>query len=352
MFLRWEESTDDAYVAGNIARVVPFQAGNVKEVLADVTDEVARGQILVVLDDTDARLALERARAALADAVRTVCGQIAETARLTALVELREREMKRAQGDYDRRRKSTSPMSVSEEEMGHARDNLAIAVMALEVARHDRARSFHLVQDTPVERQPQVLARSDAVREAWLALRRCTIKSPVAGRIAKRGVQVGMHVTPGTALMAVVPLEEVWVDANFKEGQLENVKPGQKAMIEVDMYGSSKSFSGIVAGLSPGTGSAFSLLPPENATGNWIKVVQRVPVRIVLNVEELRRTPLLVGLSCIVKVDISPEAGGGPVPDLPASTTDVLVEDTAEIDAEIAAIIREHARGAAHATGS
>ena len=350
-FLRFEESTDDAYVAGNLVRISPLVSGSVKEILADNTQAVAAGQVLVRLDDTDAVLALERARSDLADAVRQVRSLMSESDRLAAVVTLRKKELDKAQGDLARRVNRKTAMSVSEEELSHARDNFAIARIALAVAEHGLQVNHTLLQDKPLQEQPQVLLRAQKLREAWLALKRCEIRSPVDGYVAKRSAQVGAYVTPGTPLMAVIPLGEVWVDANFKEVQLTRMRIGQPAVIEADIYGRSVKYKGEVLGFSAGTGSSFSLLPPENATGNWIKVVQRVPVKISLDKAELDKAPLLIGLSCTVHVKVGDSGGAmlSPLPprgaadNAPVYSTTALEYDLGEINREIEAIILDNA---------
>ena len=350
-FLRFEESTDDAYVAGNLVRVSPQVSGSVREILADNTQAVSTGQVLVRLDSTDAALALERARSDLADAVRQTRSLMSESDRLASVVELRKKELEKAKGDWARRINRKTAMSVSEEELSHARDNLEIARKALEVAEHSLRVNHMLLQDKPLREQPQVLLRVQKLREAWLAFKRCEIRSPANGYVAKRAAQVGAYVTPGTPLMSVIPLGEVWVDANFKEVQLKRMRIGQPVVIEADIYGRSVKYKGKVLGFSAGTGSAFSLLPPENATGNWIKVVQRVPVKIVLDKEELTNAPLLIGLSCTVHVRVS-DSGGAmlhplPSPDAvtgaPVYATTALEYDPGEINREIEEIILANA---------
>ena len=350
-FLRFEESTDDAYVAGNLVRVSPLVSGSVEEILADNTEAVSAGQVLVRLDSTDAALALERARSSLADAVRQIRSLMSESDRLAAMVELRKRELAKAKGDLARRVNRKTAMAVSEEELSHARDDLAIAQSSLEAAEHSLQVNHMLLQGKSLREQPQVLLRAQMLREAWLAFKRCEIRSPVDGYVAKRSAQVGVYVTPGTPLMAVVPLGEVWVDANFKEVQLTRMRIGQPASIEADLYGRSVRYTGKVLGFSAGTGSSFSLLPPENATGNWIKVVQRVPVKIVLDKKELDKAPLLIGLSCTVHVKVadhggvmlSPLPSKGAVENEPVYSTTVLEYDLKEINKEIEDIIRANA---------
>ncbi|MDR2488297.1 MAG: efflux RND transporter periplasmic adaptor subunit [Desulfovibrio sp.] len=353
-FLRFEESTDDAYVAGNLVRVSPLVNGSVREILADNTQAVTAGQVLVRLDSTDAALALERARSSLADTVRQIRSLMAESERLAAVVLLRQKELDKARGNLGRRIKSKTSLAVSEEELSHAHDNVSMAETALTVARLQLQVNRMLLQDKALREQPQVLLRVQMLREAWLAFKRCDIQSPVDGYVAKRSVQVGAYVTPGMALMAVIPLNEIWVDANFKEVQIARMRIGQKAVIEADVYGRSIAYRGEVFGFAAGTGSAFSLLPPENATGNWIKVVQRVPVKICLSTEQLAAAPLLIGLSCKVVVDVSDDRGSMLAP-LPAQNAEAeqkplyktlaLEYDLSEVNEEIERIILSNAAG-------
>ena len=353
-FLAGSQSTDNAYVAGNQIRISARVAGNVATIKADNHQLVEAGQILLTLDDTDARVALARAKAALADAVRRTSSLMAESDRLQAVISVRESELAKAEGDLARRRKQRTALSVSEEELQHARDDHATAVVALREAREALQVNKMLLQEAALEEQPQVLLAAEETREAWLALERCAVKSPATGYVARRSAQVGMHVTPDTPLMAVVPLDQVWVDANFKEVQLKSMRMGQKATVKTDMYGGSVEFTGTVAGFSAGTGSSFSLLPPENATGNWIKVVQRVPVKIALDSGELAKNPLLVGLSCLVAVDVSDAAGPMLALDPVARTvfsTDSLAHDLGRINDDIAAIVEANKGPAAKGRG-
>ncbi|MDR2669341.1 MAG: efflux RND transporter periplasmic adaptor subunit [Desulfovibrio sp.] len=369
-FLSTVESTDDAYTAGNQIRISSQVTGNVKAILTDNTLPVKAGQLLVRLDDTDALLALERGRAALADTVRSTRRLILEVDRLEKVVALRQAELEKAAGDYNRRKNRKTAMAVSEEEVAHALEDMRIAQKALEAAKLEYQSNRALVLRTPPAGQPAVRQKAQELREAWLAWKRCEVRSPVDGYTARRSVQVGMHVTPGLPLMAVVPLHDIWVDANFKEVQLAGMRVGQAVNIRADIYGRSAAYRGEVVGFSAGTGSSFSLLPPENATGNWIKVVQRVPVKIRLNQDDLKKNPLLVGLSCLVEVDVSDAGGallacaasssenGGRVaesaasekdgntaifPETPLYSTTVQVYDTTEIDREIAEIIAHNA---------
>ena len=300
---RYVESTDDAYVVGNLVQITPQVSGTVLAIGADDTDYVKAGQTLVELDQADSRVALDQAEAALARSVRQVRNLMATTGEIEANVALREAELARTRADLARRAPLAASGALPAEELQHARDAVASTQAALEAARQQLAAHKTLVDRTTVETHPDVQSAAARVREAYLAYARTALPAPVSGIVAKRSVQVGQRVGPGTPLMAVIPLDQVWVDANFKERQLLNLRPGQAVKLFADIYGSAVEFHGRVAGFGAGTGSAFALLPPQNATGNWIKVVQRVPVRIALDPAELAQHPLQLGLSMEVEVD-------------------------------------------------
>jgi len=306
---RYVESTDDAYVGGNMVQITPQVSGTVLAIAADDTDYVNAGQTLVELDQADARVALAQAEAALARSVRQVRNLMATGAELEANIALRETDLARTRADLDRRAPLAASGALPAEELQHARDAVANTQAALEAARQQRAAQRTLVDRTTVETHPEVQSAAARLREAYLAYARTALPAPVSGIVAKRSVQVGQRVGPGTPLMAVIPLDQVWVDANFKEKQLLNLRPGQPAKLHADIYGSVIEFHGRVAGFGAGTGSAFALLPPQNATGNWIKVVQRVPVRIALDAAELAQHPLQLGLSMEVEVDTHERSG-------------------------------------------
>jgi membrane fusion protein (multidrug efflux system) len=306
---RYAEETDDAYVAGNVVQITPQTGGTVLAIHADNTDFVRAGDTLVELDKTDAQLALEQAKAQLAQTVREVRTLFATSGSLAASVALRQADVVKARDDLARRRTLNGSGAVSSEELEHARAALAAAEAALSAAREQYASNHALIDNTTVAEHPNVLQEAARLRAAWLALDRTGVPAPVSGYVAKRTVQLGQRVAPGAPLMAVIPLDQVWVDANFKEGQLQQMKNGQPVTLTADMYGSSVEYHGKVVGLSPGTGAAFALLPAQNASGNWIKVVQRVPVRIALEAEELAAHPLRIGLSMRVKVDVRDQRG-------------------------------------------
>lgn len=304
------QSTDDAYVSGNLVQLMPQVTGNVVSVYADDTEWVKAGQPLVKLDKTDANLALQKAENDLAETVRNIKQLFEVAGELRAAVNAKQSELDKAKADFQRRLKLIQAHAVSNEELQHAKDNVAIAQSSLESATHRLEAALSAVENTTLETHPSVLKAETRLREAWLAVQRSSIDSPVTGYIAKRSVQIGQRVNPASSLMVIVPLDEIWVNANFKEDQLRHIRIGQPVMLTSDIYGSKVEFHGKVAGLGAGTGSVFSLLPPQNATGNWIKVIQRLPVRVKLNAQEITRHPLRIGLSMVAKVDTHDEGGG------------------------------------------
>ena len=351
------ESTDDAYVHGNLVQITPQVPGTVIAIEAGDTELVRAGQPLVRLDPADAEVALRQAEAQLAQTVRQVRTLYAQNDSLAADVDIRhadiaraQADLNRAQTDLQRRQALAKSGGVSGEELLHAQtalklaqSGLAQAKAALAAAQARLATNQALTDNTTVADHPDVRQAAARLRDAWLARSRTVLPAPVDGLIARRSVQVGQRVAPGSTLMNVVPLDQVWVEANFKEGQLRRMHPGQLVTLTADMYGSSVTYHGTVVGLDAGTGSAFALLPAQNATGNWIKVVQRVPVRIELDPEELKTHPLRVGLSMDVEVDVSKDGDQlAPLPQRhePAWSTQAFADTQAESDALIAKIIK------------
>ncbi|CAM2187274.1 multidrug efflux pump membrane fusion protein EmrA [Paraburkholderia sacchari] len=341
---RFSESTDDAYVNGNVVQITPQVTGTVIAVNADDTQTVKSGDPLVQLDPADSRIALQQAEANLGQTVRQVRGLFADDSQYQAQVAVRQADLSRAQDDLRRRMQVAQTGAVSQEEISHARDTVKSAQAALEAAQQQLAANRALTANTTIANHPNVMAAAAKVRDAYLANARNTLPAPVTGYVAKRSVQVGQRVSPGTPLMSVVPLNAVWVDANFKEVQLKHMRIGQPVEMTADVYGSSVVYHGKVVGFSAGTGSAFSLLPAQNATGNWIKVVQRLPVRIVLDPEELKKHPLRIGLSMQVDVNIKDDTGSqlGNAQNTVYQTS-VFEKYGDEADAEIARIIAENA---------
>jgi membrane fusion protein (multidrug efflux system) len=313
--LRYHQTTDDAYVTGNIVQITPQISGTVVSIGADDTQFVKTGQTLVKLDQADAKVALDQAEAQLARTVREVRNLFATTAQLEAAVAVRRTDLATAQQDLERRQRLGDSGAVSGEELQHARDAVKAAQASLLSATQQVAANRARIDNTTLENHPEVRDASAAVRNAYLTYARTTLPAPVSGFVAKRNVQLGERVGPGVALMAVVPLDQVWVDANFKEPQLSAMRLGQPVTLTADLYGSSVQYHGTVEGFGAGTGAAFSLLPAQNATGNWIKIVQRVPVRIALDPKDLADHPLQVGLSMKVDVDVH-HRGGARLPQL------------------------------------
>jgi membrane fusion protein (multidrug efflux system) len=319
VYSRQFEKTDDAYVQGNLVQITPQVAGMVVSVNADDTDFVKAGQTLVSLDRADAEVALAQAQAALAQTVREVRSLYTANTTWSANITQRQADITRAQSDVGRteddlaRRKTlTSSGAVSGEELSHAQGAasnalaaLAAAQAALTAAQQQLATNQSFTEGTTIEKHPNVERAAAKVREAYLAYARAILPAPVSGYVAKRTVQVGQRVAPGAPLMAIIPLDQVWVDANFKEVQLRRMRIGQPVTLTADAYGNAVEYHGTLTGMGVGTGSAFALLPAQNATGNWIKVVQRLPVRIALDPKELADHPLRVGLSMEVSVDVA-----------------------------------------------
>ncbi len=303
LVLSQRETTDDAYVGGNQVTVSAQVPGTVISVFTDDTQRVEPGQLLVQLDPTDARLTLAKAKSALAQSVRQVRQQTESAAQYDATIAARRDEVQRAQKDLDRREPLLAEHAVAPEEVAHLRQALANARAALDAAQRQAAAAHALIDGSNVAGNPIVLQARAAFREAWVNAHRDAIVAPIEGYVAQRSVQVGSHVQPGQALLTIVPLHDLWVDANFKESQLAHIRIGQPARINADLYGGDVTFHGHVEGLAAGTGGAFALLPPQNASGNWIKVVQRVPVRIALDRRELDNHPLRIGLSTDVNID-------------------------------------------------
>jgi membrane fusion protein (multidrug efflux system) len=301
------EGTDDAYVGGDVVAITSRENGTVLALHADNTQGVRRGQLLVELDPIKAKVAMDAAEADLAHTVRGVRTDFSRVNQARAQLDAAQVALGQAQSDY--RRRASAGNAVSGEELSHARDATAGAQAAVSVAESSLAQALATVQGTAVAGNPDVMASIARLRMAAIVLQHMHLYAPVDGVIAQRTAQLGQQIAPGTPLMAVVPLQSVWIDANFKEAQLRDMRIGQPVTVTADIYGGGVTYHGKVIGLGAGSGSAFALLPPQNATGNWIKIVQRVPVRIALDPAELRDHPLRVGLSVDVSVDIADTSG-------------------------------------------
>jgi len=342
LVLRYSESTDDAYVSGNVVQITPQISGTVVSVGADDTQYVKAGQTLVQLDQADARVALDQAEAQLARTVRDVRGLYSTSSQLQATVAMRQSDLDRANDDFARRERLSASGAISREELQHAREAVDSAKSAVRAAEEQLAANRARVDRTTIEDHPDVRNAAAHWRDAYLAYVRTTLPAPVSGFVAKRAVQLGQRVSPGSALMAIVPLDQVWVDANFKEAQLASMRLGQPVTLTADIYGGRVKYHGTVAGFGAGTGSAFAVLPAQNATGNWIKIVQRVPVRIAIDPQDLAAHPLQIGLSMQVSVDTH-DRGGERLPQLAqasrAQSTDVYRLQDEVADQRVKAII-------------
>ncbi|MBI4828045.1 MAG: efflux RND transporter periplasmic adaptor subunit [Nitrospinae bacterium] len=306
---QFSEQTDNAYAAGDLVFIEPQTSGVIVAIHADNTDMVEQGQPLVSLGKTDAAIWLESAKARLADATRQAIRLREQAAQAAATVALKQIELAQAREDLARREALRAEQAVAEEEYARIKTGARAAEEGLEIARRQLAGIRAAAGDGPVERHPAVRMAAEALRQAYVTLARCEVVAPVTGLVARRAAQVGQTAAPGKPLLAIAPLDRLWVEANFKETQLPHMRIGQPVTLTADMYGSGVSFRGKVAGLSAGTGSVFSVIPPQNATGNWIKVVQRVPVRIELEPAQIKEHPLLLGLSMTVAVDTANREG-------------------------------------------
>ena len=347
LYARYFESTDDAYVGGNVVTITSKENATVLALHADNTQTVKQGQLLIEMDPAIPTVNLQAAEANLARTVRNVRAQFSKSDAGSAQVNQARVALAEAEDDYARRQKAFATQSVSGEELAHARDAVASARAALNNASGGLQQTNAIIEGTDIAHNPDVLAAEAQLRTAAIAYGHMRIVAPLDGVIAQRTVQAGQQVSAGTPLMAVVPLSDVWIDANFKEVQLARMRVDQPVTVKADIYGGSVTYHGHIEGLGAGSGSAFALLPPQNASGNWIKIVQRVPVRIALDHQELAKHPLRVGLSVTADVDVRDQSG-------PLVTTSVgpgitradTGEDSGPVaDRLIAKILRENGAG-------
>jgi membrane fusion protein (multidrug efflux system) len=339
------ESTDDAYVNGNKVVISSQVVGTVVAVLTDDTQLVTAGQVLVRLDPVDAQTALAHAESALGQTVRQVRQEKLTAEQYDSVIETRQLELQRAQADLAKREPLLQANAVAPEEVRHARENVALARAAVTQARRQATAARALVEGVDVENNPAVLQARAVFRDAWIGAQRNAVIAPVSGYVAERSVQLGQHIQAGQALMTVIPLNALWVDANFKEVQLRNLRIGQPAEVKSDLYGGSFIYHGHVQGMSAGTGAAFALLPAQNASGNWIKVVQRVPVRIQIDAADLTKAPLRVGLSATVSVQTTDRSGSvlaSKSADQPVGDTTVYNQELDQANAQADAVIRRN----------
>jgi membrane fusion protein (multidrug efflux system) len=345
---RYHVTTKDAYVNGNLVRLQPQVTGTVTLITVDQTQPVKLGQVLVALDPHDAEVSLEQAKANLAQTVRDVVQLFAEAHRQEAMLTAQQAQVTLADQELNRDRSLIGVHGVSEEELERMQENARTARANLEQARASLESVRAEIKGTRPSTHPRVLLAESNVRSAWLALNRTQVRAPLAGYMVRREVQLGEQVTPATEMLAIAPLDTVWIDANFKETQLEQIRIGQPVRVEADIYGSHFEYHGRVLGLTAGTGAALAVLPSENATGNWIKIVQRLPVRIGLDPRELTNHPLFLGLSTKIDVDLH-DTSGASLSNTPVwraeMHTDVYAAQDAGVDAEIERILQENLRG-------
>ena len=344
-FIKGFEETEDAYVSGNQVMVSAQVAGNISKINVDNMDPVQAGDVLLELDDTNAKLSFEQAKSNLANAVRQVSQLNYTVKQLKSAVRANEITLAQAQGNLNRRVQLVKDGAIDKESFQHAKEAVELAKANLTTSQNQLGANQALLLDRPLSEQPQIQSAVSNLKQAWLNLERTKIRSPIKGYVARRNAQVGQAVSVGGALMAVVTTDQMWLDANFKETQLTHMRIGQPVEIHFDLYGKDKTFNGKVVGIEMGTGSAFSLLPTQNATGNWIKVVQRVPVRIQLDPQQLIENPLRIGLSATVKVNASDSQGETLRNQAPATTlysTNVLQYDESAVNNLIESIIRDN----------
>ncbi len=318
-YFRFFKYTDDAYVQGNQVYITPLHPGFVTSIRTDDSFFVKKGQLLVTLDQTDAKINLERASENLADTVRKVCEIFHQVFVYKAEIDLKMAELIRDAQDFSHRDGVFRQEGVSVEDYEHAIAALRAKAASLEMTVALYHKTLSAVQNTSLRDHPLVVAASDMVRDAWVRLYRCNIYAPVDGLAAQRTIQVGMWIPAGQPLMSVIPLDQIWVNANYKETQIKSMRLGQKVDITVDLWGLDHIFHGHIVGLPGGAGNVFSLLPPQNLSGNWIKIVQRLPVRVALDPKELEKHPLRLGLTCRAVVDVR-DQGGKIVPDTTAGS--------------------------------
>ena len=338
-------TTDDAYVDGNLVRLTPQIGGTVTAINADETQFVQQGQLLVQLDPRDNEVALAQARASLGQTVREVAQLFANEHRDAATVSAQQVQFTQANQDLARDQTLVAVHGVSAETLQHDQHTLAGARAALEQAQATLAATRAAISGTTPQDHPRVLQAEASLRNAWLAAARTRVVSPVSGYVVRRAVQLGQQVTPGTEMLAIVPVDSMWIDANFKENQLNGLRIGQPVQVSADMYGSHVEYHGKVLGLTAGTGSALAVLPAQNASGNWIKIVQRLPVRIGLDPKELEQHPLFLGLSTNIDVDVHNLDGAAISKQAAwpsALSTEVYATQDAGVDEEIRNIVSQN----------
>jgi membrane fusion protein (multidrug efflux system) len=354
-FKSHEVETEDAYVNGNLVRLTPQVNGTVIGINVEETQFVQRGQVLVQLDPRDSQLALAQAQASLGQTVRDVAQLFAQEGRDAAAVSAQQTLLSQARQDLERDQSVFAEHGVSAETLKHDEHGVQSAAALLDQAKANLASTRAQIVGAAPQNHPRVLQAESNVRTAWLAVARTKVVAPVSGYVVRRAVQLGQQVGPATEMLAIVPMNSVWIDANFKENQLRDVRIGQPVEVTADMYGSHISYHGKVLGLRAGTGSALAVLPAQNASGNWIKIVQRLPVRIGLDPRELEQHPLFLGLSTTVHIDVH-DLNGVALSQQSvwpsASNTVAYADQMSGVEDEIAAIVARNLGAAAARTAS
>ncbi len=321
--------TDDAYVQGNQVILTPLKEGFIQGIFSDDTYLVKAGQPLITLDETDAKIALDRAKEELSLTVREVSQAFYTVFALHTDIQGKKAEFIQAAQDYEHRLQVFEAGAVSVEDFEHAVASLKNSFYLLATTEFLFQQALAFIENTSIENHPKTRAAIDLARQAWVDLHRCTIYAPVEGLVAQRTAQVGMWVSPGTPLLSIIPLDQIWINANFKETQMRRMRIGQQVSLHADLYGDSVLYRGIITGLPGGAGNAFSILPPQNLSGNWIKIVQRLPVRVEINKEQLIDHPLRIGLSMTVTVDLQKNGPLIPISNAgaPSYTTPIYIEE-------------------------
>lgn len=349
LYARYHETTENAYVSGNMVMVNAQTVGTVEAIMADENQEIKAGQVLVKLNPTDAQVALSQAQAQLAQATRQIQNAFNSAGVAHAQLSQAASAVKTAQDAVNRRAKLVGTGAVSKEEYDQARNALTQAQAAYKTATEQSKTASAQIAGTTSSNHPAIEAAKAAFRSAYINHKRLAVLAPIDGVVAKRSVQVGQQIAPGVPLMTIVAANQVWVEANYKETQLANLRVGQPVELTADVYGSSVKFKGTVQGIGIGTGSSFSVLPAQNATGNWIKIVQRVPVRVNLDPEQLKQHPLRVGMSMHVNINTQERNGAvlGAVTGTQAPAnlqTNVYAQDEMEANQLAEQIIQQNLR--------
>ena len=345
VYAKYSEETNDAYVNGDLVVISPQISGTVSKVVVDQGDYVEKGQILISLDSNDTQIALQAAEAKLANSVREVRSLYATADNAKASLEATKVEYNQAISDYKRRQKLAKSGAISQEDLNHYKDLVETTKSQYLASQQALKMAVSLVDNTVLKTHPAIKSAVANLRQVYLNNLRADIVAPISGYVAKRAVQLGSQVQPGTQMMVIVPLHQVWVDANFKESQMRDMRIGQTVILTSDLYGKEVEYKGEIESLGIGTGSAFSLLPAQNASGNWIKIVQRLPVKIRLQKDNLAQYPLRIGLSMLAKVDIE-DSSGALLSESPQQEarfdTDVYQNTLQEVDHLVTKILHEN----------